>query len=92
MSEELKPSPDVVDAMARAMSWMRPLAEDQMPDDALTSASEIMIMRLKDRGYTIVKSEPAMSEAELEREAMALTTPFITIEKSVSLAKKYRGS
>jgi len=67
-------------AFSKAEQWCSP------------DLAKMLVEYLNEGGYTIVKSEPAMSEAELEREAMALTTPFITIEKSVSLAKKYRGS
>jgi hypothetical protein len=96
-----KPSPEAVDAFARAMSWMHPLAEDEAPSESLTQASEIMIMRLKNRGYTITSTEPAMSDAELEASAKLIATMAFSVS-SVSLigaiakdiealAKKYRG-
>ena len=83
------PSPDAVEALARAVWPHSTEAGLAIPSD-LKYATEGVMKRILDAGFTITRAAP-MSEAELELRAGVISYYTSQADEIVQLAKKYRG-
>ena len=108
-----EPTDDAVEALTRAIYCLSPA--DEMPVGLIKEmAAKACLVRLSTQGYTLrrettapdgvakqpeAQSAPAMTEVELEREAMSICNdrqyrdlPYLEMLRRIEeLAKKYRG-